>query len=76
MSQTGNFDSTLILPQCKLDLMARFKEIKSVNPTLRQDQIAKELSSSSSTSKRYRSDLKMLSPYRISSNTHNRIQKT
>ena len=30
-SKTVNFDSNLIYPQNKLDLMARFMEIKSTN---------------------------------------------
>ena len=47
LSQTSNVDSNLITRQYKLDLMARFMEIKSVNPILRQDQIAKELGCSS-----------------------------
>ena len=42
-SKTSNLDSNLILRQYKLDLKAWFMEIKSINPKLRQDQIAKEL---------------------------------
>ena len=52
ISQTGNLDSNLITRQYKLDLMARFMEIKSINAKLRQDQIAKELGCSSSTLQR------------------------
>ena len=48
ISKTGNFDSNLIPRQYKLDLMVRFMEIKSVNPKLRQDQIAKKLACSDS----------------------------
>ena len=51
ISQTGNFDSDLITRQYKLDLMARFMEIKSINPKLKQSEIAKELGYSSSTLK-------------------------
>ena len=47
ISKRGNFDSNLILRQYKLYLMAKFMEIKSVNPKLRQDQIPKELGCSS-----------------------------
>ena len=32
VSKTSNLDSNLIDPQDKLDLMARFLEVKSVNP--------------------------------------------
>ena len=56
ISKTGNFDSTLIFSQYKLDSLARFMENKSLNPKLRQDQVANELGWSSSTLKRYRND--------------------
>ena len=74
-SQTGNLDSNLITRHCKLDLVARFMEIKSLNPRVRQNQIAKELGCSSSTFQRYRQDKNMLSPYRILPNSHKRKQK-
>ena len=45
--------------------MARFREIKSTNPKLSQDQIAKELGCSSSFWRRYRQDINMLSLYKI-----------
>ena len=73
--QTGNLDSNLITRQYKLDLMARFIEIKSLNSKLRQDQIAKELGCSSITLQRYRHDKYMFSPYRIPPNSHKRKQK-
>ena len=74
-SKTSNVDPNLILRQYKLDLMPRFMDIKSVNPKLRQGQIAKQLDCSSSTLQRGRQDKKMLSSYRIPSNTHERRQK-
>ena len=74
-SQTGNLDSILFLRQYKLDLMARFLEIKYMNPRLRQDQKAKELGCSSSTLQRYRQDMNFLSRYRIPPNSHKRRQK-
>ena len=49
ISQTSYLDSNLILRQYKLNVMARFMEIKSMNSKLRQDQIRKELGCSSST---------------------------
>ena len=56
--------------------MARFMEIKSVNPNIRQDQLAKKLGCSSSSLQRHRNDKNKLSPYRISpNNTHKRRQK-
>ena len=70
ISKTGSVDSTLILRQYKIDLVARFMEIKSVHPKLRQDQIAKELGCSSSILQLYRNDIKMLSPYGIPPNSN------
>ena len=75
ISKTGNLESNLILRQYKLELMARFMEIKFVNPKLRQDQIANELGCSTSTLQRYEQDINMPSPYRIPANSHKRRQK-
>ena len=55
--------------------MARFMEIKSLNPNLKQNQIAKELGFSSSTLQRYRQDINMLSDSRIPPNSQKRKQK-
>ena len=71
ISKTGNLDANLMSRQNKLDLMARFMDIKSVKPRLRQDQIAKELGCSKSTLQRYGNDINMLSPYRIPPNNTN-----
>ena len=62
-SKTGSLESILLLHQYRLDLMARFVEIKPNNWRLRQDQIAKELVCSSSTLQRCRHDIDMLSSY-------------
>ena len=54
-------------------------EIKSIDPKLKQSEIAKELKTSTSTIQRYRRKINMFSPYRISpsSNTnHTRKQET
>ena len=76
ISKICNLDSNLMLRQYKVDLMARFMELKSVNPKLNQNQIAKELGFSSITLQRYRNDRKMLSPYRTPpNNTNKRRQK-
>ena len=50
--QNRNLDVNLKLRQHKLDLMARFMEIKFINPKLKQKEIAKELGFSSSTLQR------------------------
>ena len=58
--------------------MVKFKEIKSINPKLKQSEISKKLAISTSTLQRYKREINMLSPYRIilSSNTKARKQKT
>ena len=74
-SQTGTLDSNLIPRQYKRDLMVSFMEIKSFNPILRQDQIAKHLGWSNSTLQRYRHHLIMHSPYRNLLNSNKRERK-
>ena len=64
-SKTGNLKSNLLLHQYRIYLMARFMEKESLNPRLRQDQIAKELVCSTSKLQRFRHDIDMLSTYRI-----------
>ena len=53
LSETGNLESKLILRQNKLDLMAMFTQVNSLNLKIRQDRIANELGCTSSTLKRY-----------------------
>ena len=43
ISRTGYFDIDSLLRQHKLDLMAEFMYIKSTNPRLRQDEVARQL---------------------------------
>ena len=78
IANTGDLNADfMIMRQFRLDKMAKFMEIKSINPKLKQSEIAKELAISTSTLQRYRRELDMRSPYRIlqSSNTHTRKQK-
>ena len=75
ISKTGSLDSSLILRQYKIDLMARFMEIKAMNPRLTQNEIAKELGYPSATVKRFRYDINMPPLYRTQSNTNKRKQK-
>ena len=70
ISETGNLGGNLILRLYKLDLMARFMEVKSINPKLKHNQIANVLGYSISTLHRYRNDINMLSSYRIPPNSH------
>ena len=55
--------------------MADFMRMKYENPKLRQSEISNQLGLSSSTIQRYRSDINMLSPYRISPNNNNKRTK-
>ena len=48
--------------------MNDFMNIKYQNPKMTQSEISSQLNMSSSTIKRYRNDINMLSPYRISAN--------
>ena len=63
ISRTGNLDSNLISRQYKLNLMADFMRVKYENPKMKQSEIANQLSYSTSTLRRYRNDINMLSPY-------------
>ena len=76
IEKTSNLDANLISRQYKLNLMADFMKLKYENPRMRQSEIANQLGMSSSTVQRYRNDINMLSPYRISpSNTKKRPKK-
>ena len=75
-SQTSNFEPYLILRKYKLDSKAKFTEKNSINPKLRQDQIAKELRCSNGILKQYRQDIIMLLPYRIPSNGEKKKRKS
>ena len=52
ISKTRSFNSSLILRQYKLDLMASCKEIKAINPKLTQNEISKQLGYSPAPVKR------------------------
>ena len=76
IQKTSNLDAILISRQYKLNLMADFMKLKYENPRMRQSEIANQLGMSSSTLQRYRNDINMLSPYRISpNNTKKRPKK-
>ena len=68
IQKTSNLNANLISRQYKLILMADFMKLKYENPRMRQSEIANQLGMSSSTLQRYRNDINMLSPYRISPN--------
>ena len=74
--KTGNLDANLISRQYNIDLTARFMEVKSMIPKLTQREIAEELEYSTSNIHRYRNDINIFSPYRITrNNTNKRKQK-
>ena len=75
ISKTGNLDSNLISRQNKLNLIAKFVQIKFESPKLKQSEIADQLGYPSSTPKRYRNDINMHSPYRIHPNIKKNDQK-
>ena len=54
--------------------MARLMDMKSVTPKAKQGQTAKKLGCSNSTLQRYRQNINMISPYRISPNSQKRKQ--
>ena len=61
-------DPNMLTKYYKLKLMNDFMNIKYQNPKMTQSEISSQLNMSSSTIKRYRNDINMLSPYRISPN--------
>ena len=61
--------------QYNLNLMADFLRMQYKNPKLKQYEIAKQLSYSSSTLQRYRTDIDVPSPYKIQSNNTNKRTK-
>ena len=68
INKTATMDPNLLTRHYKLKLMNDFMHMKYQNPKLKQSEIANNLNISSSTLKRYRNDINMLSPYRISPN--------
>ena len=77
IQKTSNLDANLISRQYKLNLMADFMKVKIENPRMKQSEIANQIGLSTSTLKRYRNDINMLSPYRINpSISKKRTKKT
>ena len=68
INKTANKNPNLLTRHYKLKLMNDFMYIKYQNPKMKQSEIANELNLSSFTVQRYRNDIHMLSPYRISPN--------
>ena len=68
INKTANLDPNLLTRHYKLKLMNDFMHLKYLNPRMKQSEIANNLNMSSSTLQRYRNDINMFSPYRISPN--------
>ena len=75
ISKTSNLDSNLVSRQYKLNLMAKFMQIKFDNPKMKQSEIVEQLIFSSSTLELYRNDINMVSLYRIHPNITNKRSK-
>ena len=76
LSKSGNICPKLISRQYKLNLMAKFMQIKFEKPKLKQSGIADRLGNSISTLKRYRKDINMFWPNRIQLNNTNKQTKS
>ena len=68
INKNSAMNPNMLTKYYKLKLMNDFMNIKYQNPRMTQSEISSQLNMSSSTIKRYRNDINMLSPYRISAN--------
>ena len=68
INKNSSLDPNTLTKYYKLKLMNDFMNIKYQNPKMTQSETSSQLNMSSSTIKRYRNDINMLSPYRISPN--------
>ena len=75
INKNSTMDPNMLTKYYKLKLMNDFMNIKYLNPKMTQSEISSQLNMSSSTIKRYRNDINMISPYRINSNNAKKRQK-
>ena len=68
INKNSAMDPNMLTKYYKLKLMNDFMNIKYQNPKMTQSEISSQLNMSSSTIKRYRNDINMLSPYRTNPN--------
>ena len=68
INKNSAMDPNMLTKYYKLKLMNDFMNIKYQNPKMTQSEISSQLNMSSSTIKRYRNDINMLSPYRNNTN--------
>ena len=77
INKNSAMDPNMLTKYYKLKLMNDFMNIKYQNPKMTQSEISSQLNMSSSTIKRYRNDINMLSPYRNNlNNVKKRSKKT
>ena len=72
INKNSTMDPNMLTKYYKLKLMNDFMNIKYQNPRMTQSEISSQLNMSSSTIKRYRNDINMLSPYQ---NNPNNVKK-
>ena len=68
INKNSAMDPNMLTKYYKLKIMNDFMYMKYQNPKLKQSELANNFNMSSSTIQRYRNDINMLSPYRISPN--------
>ena len=68
INKNSAMDPNMLTKYYKLKLMNDSMNIKYQNPKIISQLLSSQLNMSSSTIKRYRNDINMLSPYRISAN--------
>ena len=75
MIKSRSIEPTDIIRTFKLDRCCVFMEAKYDNPKLTQKQICNQLGVTDRTIRRYRDDIKMDSPYRLSNNKKKNLNK-
>ena len=75
INKNSTMDPNMLTKYYKLKIMNDFMNIKYQNPKMKQSEISSQLNMSSSTIKRYRNDINMISPYRINPNNAKKRQK-
>ena len=75
INKNSTMDPNMLTKYYKLKLVNDFMNINYQNRKMTQSEISSQLNMSPSTIKRYRNDINMLSPYRISPNNVKKQQK-
>ena len=75
INENSTMDPNMLTKYYKLKTMNDFMNIKYQNPKMTQLEISSKLNMSPSTIQRNRSDINMISPYRINSNNVKKQQK-